>query len=277
MSLQSISRSLAVQSLLVGVTFAAGYVTNFDNISGGASLSDADGWVTNDPYVEAIDAGQADYVGVVPNYSATTSDHLALLGGATGFAPGQPTVYLWRPVDLSGSSFASFSVGMAVTSSASPRTNEDTFGWTFRDSTNATLFSLRFDPSTAATGDLNIRMFDSSNTELTVGPTWDMYYNSIYSLDVSVNALGEVTVNFTDASSATFEVIAGAATGIDPADIAGVAATWSLASSSGENAAQNDFGSNSLVFDNYSLVPEPSSALLACLAGLGFVTRRKRA
>lgn len=39
----------------------------------------------------------------------------------------------------------------------------------------------------------------------------------------------------------------------------------------------NPYGSNSIVIDNINLVPEPSSALLLGLAGLGFVTRRKRA
>jgi hypothetical protein len=41
------------------------------------------------------------------------------------------------------------------------------------------------------------------------------------------------------------------------------------------NAANE--GSNILILDDLSLVPEPSSAMLLGLAALGFVTRRKRA
>ena len=36
-------------------------------------------------------------------------------------------------------------------------------------------------------------------------------------------------------------------------------------------------GGNSITVDNVSLVPEPSSALLLGLAGLGFISRRRRA
>jgi hypothetical protein len=39
----------------------------------------------------------------------------------------------------------------------------------------------------------------------------------------------------------------------------------------------DDEGSNILILDDLSLVPEPSSALLLGLAGLGFMTRRRRA
>lgn len=39
----------------------------------------------------------------------------------------------------------------------------------------------------------------------------------------------------------------------------------------------NAYGSNSILVDNINLVPEPASSLLVCLAGLGFVARRKRA
>jgi hypothetical protein len=39
----------------------------------------------------------------------------------------------------------------------------------------------------------------------------------------------------------------------------------------------NAYGSNYIALDNLAIVPEPSSALLLCLAGLGFVARRKRA
>ncbi len=37
------------------------------------------------------------------------------------------------------------------------------------------------------------------------------------------------------------------------------------------------FGSNSIYIDNLNLVPETSSSLLVCLAGLGFISRRRRA
>jgi hypothetical protein len=39
----------------------------------------------------------------------------------------------------------------------------------------------------------------------------------------------------------------------------------------------NNEGSNMLLIDDLSLVPEPSSALLLGLAGFAFMTRRKRA
>jgi hypothetical protein len=280
MSLKSLSLMLAVQPLLASAVLAAGYVSNFDDISGNASLSDADGWVTNDPFNPGTNAGQTDFVGILSGYSQTVTDHWALLGGATGFSPGQPTIYLSRPVDLSGSASVSFTTGMAVISSAVPRPNEDTFGWTFRNNLDVTLFSLLFDPNTAVNGDLAIRIYDSSNVEIAGAGSgsWSMFYNAIYSLDVSVNSLGVVDVNFTDANSITTQVINGASTGIDPGDIAGVAATWILDDNT-ENptGVYGAFGSNSLVFDNYSLVPEPSSALLLGLAAFGFVTRRRRA
>lgn len=278
MSIKSISRFLAVQLLLAGVTLAAGYITNFDSISGNATLSDADGWVTNDPYDVIGDFGQADFVGVIPGYSTTVDDHWAALGGITGFAPGQPTIILSRPVDLTGASRATFTVAMAVSSSAIPRANKDTFGWTFRNSSDITLFSLLLDPNTADNNGLNIRMYNSSNVELTAygSGDYDIYYNSIYSLEVFVNELGFTTVNFTDGNLITTQVITNAVTGINPADIAGVAATWILKVPATAGTEQTAYGSNALIFDNYSLIPEPSSTLLVSVATLALLARRKR-
>lgn len=283
MSLKLLSHLFVAQSLLLSVSSAASYFSDFDSIPGNASLSGADGWVTNDPYVPAGNFGQTDYVGIISGYSQTLTDNWALLGGATGFTPGQSTVYLWRPVDLTGASGASFTVGsMAVISSALPRLSADTFGWTFRDSSDNTLFSLRFDPETdGPLGDLNIRMYNSSGTEFLAAGSgdWDIYYNSIYSLNVSVSSSGLVDVSFTDANSITTQAITGAATGINPASISGVAATWVLDSPGPgvDGTPQTGFGSNSLVFDNYGLVPEPSSTLLLGVAGLGLALRRRRA
>lgn len=275
--MKAITLLFAVQPLLLGPLLAAGYSTNFDSISGGATLSDADGWVTNDPYDEIGDFGQTDYVGVISGYSTTTSDHWALLGGATGFSPGQPTVFLSHDVDLSGGSSASFTVGMGITSSASPRTNQDSFGWTFRNSSSATLFSLIFDPTPAVTGDMNIRMYDGSGTELLAGGSggFDIFYNAIYSLDLVVDASGAVTVNFTDANNITTEVITAAATGINPGDIGNVAATWILADGTTPGTEQPEYGSNSLLFDNFSVVPEPSVALLGLVGAAAFLRRRR--
>lgn len=283
MSPKFLINSLAVQSLFLSLGSAATYFTDFDSIPGSGSLSGSDGWVTNDPYVLAGNFGQADFVGIVPGYSQTLSDHWALLGGATGVTPGRSTIYLWQTVDLAGASDVSFTLGsMSVISSASPRLSADTFGWTFRNSSDNTLFSLRLDPETDGQfGDLNVRMYDSSGSEFLAAGSgnWDIYYNSIYSLDVSVNSTGLVNVSLTDANSITTQVITGAATGIDPASIAGVAATWILDTPGpgADGSAQTSFGSNSLVFDNYSVIPEPSATLLFGVAGLGLVLRRRRA
>lgn len=44
-----------------------------------------------------------------------------------------------------------------------------------------------------------------------------------------------------------------------------------------QTPGNTDFGSNSLYIDNLTVVPEPSAALLSCIAGIGLVLRRRRA
>ena len=41
-------------------------------------------------------------------------------------------------------------------------------------------------------------------------------------------------------------------------------------------SSQDNYGSNALVFDNYSIVPEPSAPLMLGLAALGLASRRRR-
>lgn len=277
MSYKSFLSFCAIQPLLTGMSVAAGYFTTFDDLTPNFTLSDADGWLTNDPYDPVGDFGQADYVGVVPFYSATNSDYWAVLGGLTGYAPGQPTVYLFRPVDLSPSSSASFTTSMAVTSSGVPRSNQDRFGWVFRNSTNGTLFSILFDSTNMGNGDLQIRLYDGANTELAGSGNWDIFYNTVYSLDVSVDSTGVINVNFTDPNAVTTQVFSSSPGLVNPSEIGSVAATWIIDDPTpGAPIAQENYGYNALLFNNYSLVPEPSSSLLFALAGAGLLIRRKR-
>jgi hypothetical protein len=155
--------------------------------------------------------------------------------------------------------------------------NRDSFGVSFTVGT-ANLLTIAFSPQVPVpTGDPNL---DAA------------WWNVDYTSDYATGGGGQLNMAFEEAGMYQFDLLCaangsntdfslsidGGNTRVDGGTLALNPLTvtdqfninWS-------NTGTNDFGSNIIRMDNLDLIPEPSSSLLLCLAGLGFVTRRRRA
>ena len=269
-----------------------GYTTTFApaDFTANQSLSGQQLWDTNNftaanPPSIPFDLGQSDFVGIVSGYSTSVNDYWGLLGGATGIAPVVDTSTLFRPLDLTGAAGAAFGVKFGIISSQSPRTNQDSFGWTFRDSTGAQLLRVGFIPDINQANNLTIRVWDKANLEIPGSGALNIAYNAPYNLnvDLSSGSLVNVSITSTIPGSLPTTIINNQLdAGAVPTSIADVAATWTLADpTANPNGERPNFGSNSLVCDNYSVtpipIPEPSTALFGLVGVVsGFVVRRRQ-
>ena len=162
--------------------------------------------------------------------------------------------------------------------------NRDSFGMSL-SSGGANVLSIAFVPEfpTPANPDNN-----SENSNL--GAKWTVFYTaglgsavqmglSVFEgatydffLSISENVGNPLLSDFALTVTGSNPLTVGA-TGLD-IDPAGATDSFGLF---WEKNGSNDFGSNLILVDNLTVVPEPSSCLLLGLAGMGFVFRRVRA
>ena len=284
--------TVAVTMLATSYGQGTGYTTSFApaDFNANASLSGQQLWDTNNftaanPPSIPFDLGQSDFVGIVSGYSTTVNDYWALLGGATGIAPVVNTSTLFRPLDLTGATGAAFDVKFGIISSQNPRPNQDSFGWTFRDSLGNQLLRVGFIPDINQANNLTVRVWDRLDLELPGSGLFNVLYNSKYDLSVNMSSGSLVNMSITSTvpgSLPTTIINNQLDAGAVPTSIADVAATWTLADpTANPNGERPNFGSNSLVFDNYSVtpipIPEPSTALFGLVGVVsGFVVRRRQ-
>lgn len=198
--------------------------------------------------------------------SGSPSDGVVGLGGIAA-APGITAVELSHPLALTIDK-AIVSLDFTLTESTAAFPNRDSFGWTLRDSSNNTVFRLALVPG-ASPGGRNIFYYLGTN------PT---PVNSGFALPTGVGAMLDLTFT-TSGMDATFTgtlnnlPISGTVPGAGAGSFGSIAADFDVAGATGADA-----GDNYMSFDNISLttVPEPSSTMLAGLALLGAVGRRRR-
>lgn len=265
--------ALAGIALVISSQAQAQYVPNFNTFLGNNTLS---GQQQSDPIElqwQTNDTGGANYVGVIPGYSTSGSDYWAGIGGIFGFTPSATTVDLWRTFTLpGGGSEGVFQTKFAITSPQSPRTNQDTFSWKFRTAAGTDIASVDFVPLNGTTLKLNW-----TNNSTQTATAFGISYDSIYTISAVVSGLGtdpKLLVTLTDGIGNTVTAVnnASLAPGT-PTGIGQVAADWKLANTT------SNYGSNTMVFQNYSVVPEPGAILLLGLAGGAFAAsllRRKQ-
>lgn len=258
-------KSIAAAGILLVLSgqAQAQYVPNFDTFTGNYSLSGQDAWVTND-------TNQANYVGTVVGYSASSSDYWAAIGGSVQVAPSGTDMLLYRPFNAMDS--ATFSAVFAISSPG--RLTKDSFGWQFQNAAGADIASVDFVYFNDTT--LKIKWTDyAGNQEAT---SYGIGYDAAYTISASVLNLGtgapQFQVSLTDGNNITTTPINLTLSASTPTGIAQVAAEWVLA---GTPAA---YGDNTMYFSNYSVVPEPSAVAIVGLAVLSFVfvarLRRKK-
>ena len=109
-------------------------------------------------------------------------------------------------------------------------------------------------------------------TASTISLTQAVLEGGAYGFDLSFSPNGsEIDFNLTTTSGLNTQNRSGTIA-IDPITrITDMGLVWNLYDNDPTSA-----GTNYIVIDNLVAVPEPSSALLACLAGLAMVARRRR-
>ena len=267
--------STLLSGVLVANAGASAVITNFDDFATGA-IGGQFGWYTSGlPDTSFITAFNTTANGVIDGTNA------ANIGGPSEAATA-PTVGFYHSY---GEELGRTSVNFefAVTDSTvdpfAPLIR-DTFAYTLYDGANS-LFSISFVPqNTDPTAELDGRW----NLFYTVGagPAQSLamyvFAGGLYSFDLDFSPNGAGTAfNFTVAP-------VGTPPPLDPGSLTrnGTFATpnTTVADNFGFEWKASDLpgggGNNTLTANNLTVVPEPSSALLLGIAGLAFVSNRRR-
>lgn len=201
----------------------------------------------------------------------------------------QDNVYVYHGTDtplIGGGVDAAFSSTFMVQNSDSEygpgAENRDTFGFRLEGDSNSNLFSFFLTPTThPAQPELESPAYYELSWSTGVGaPTVVLYplkalASSNYTFSVDFFYAGDGEVGFTagvgtySGTPQTFSGTLGA--GTSGLSIKNLGATWDT------YVDKDNPGSNLMVFDNVSLVPEPSSALLGLLGASFLFVRRRRA
>jgi len=273
--------------LLTGVGHAAAYSSNFDSgLTRYVDLAGQDNWdivgatpVSTQPDITGTSfLGASNMLGGPPY----TSEHIAVQFGGNNLDPGNNTAYLFQPyvAPLVGNDTAyahtEFKVAMNIADSQGTGTlgNRDTFGFSIKDSSNNNLFSINFTPQEQAPGDPtdytrvdNVTWSSGGTHSGTIATQTE---GSFTTLELTLWKTGVNDVGFAINSVGSL-ITSGTIAGLGSANIASFGAYV--------NTYSESFlaGSNVMVFDDISLVPEPSSALLGLVGASFFFVRRRRA
>ena len=254
---------------LASLGHSATYASNFDNLTvgdlpgqGGWSISGAPS--SSDSPGQVATPGSGNNVVAFGYYDLNSGSNSAYLSHSYGES-------------LVGTSdgYTQFLVSVGIVdSSDSDFPNRDTFGFTFRDGQDQNLFSINFTPraqsgipqSTTRVDDVTWSNYVTGQSSV-IGTLSEGFSTTI---DLKFEKFGLNDVKFTLKSEGV-QVATGNLTGLASSTIATFGATVNSVDSSGV------MGGNQLVFDNISLIPEPSAALLSLLGASLTLIRRRRA
>lgn len=264
---------LAISSLAVPA-FGTSYYTNFDGYNSAINLAGQNGWLTND----------SNDTSGLQNLGNEWGSRSAYIGFAT---PSVSNVYVYHGtstplVDTVGDADATFSSLFRVIDSDSngglDSGQRDTFGFRLENGSGANLFSFFLTPNAQV-----------ANPEAGL-PAYHTYSwstgNNVPTVVLPGNGSLEngnsylFTVNFFQGAGSNVDFTASVGnqsfSGVLPnANTEVIANFGAIMNSYQGNAATS--GSNYMNFDNVSLVPEPSSALLGLLGASFAMGRRRRA
>jgi hypothetical protein len=264
-----------------------GYVT-------GQNTNDPVGnrWQGNDPETEispSVYVGGTDAVAVADFYTpgGVSSGNSSLVQGGAylddNYFPGTSTVSLWRsftPLAVGPIGTVSFYAEWTIIASTNPGyTNLDSFSFDLRNAANTqSLLTLQFTPG--------IDLLPNAYTLQTIAagsPTAaviDLGYGSLFQMQVDVTgsaydiSLARISPSdrtvITNFSSLAIGQLS---TGTTAEDFGTIGIDWSLTSNDPENP-----GSNYILVNEISVVPEPSTYALLAMAALGavYLARRRR-
>lgn len=243
---------------------------NFSSVSLGADLNGTKGWVVNDtkPYLANV------------NYWSTGGGKAAFLGfgykdEADNFMPTLPTVNLAHSYgerlvssDNVGTS-VTFNFGLEDSTAEFP--NRDTFGISLTTTGGANIFSVTYTPYAPNPGVWSVSYTVGAGPSVYTG--WGLqagpYSNDF---DLQFAAAGSTTTYSLTINDHTWT----GTTAFSPSTVINTfGVSWTPLMD--PTIHPDQAGYNGFIFDNLEIIPEPSSALLFGMAGLGLAMRRRRA
>jgi MYXO-CTERM domain-containing protein len=262
-----------LSAVLFPVVANAAYVTNFDSFvpqntlpSSVANFTDSststqDGWVIDD-----TSTGDLSYLHTVAGLGSVVG-----LGGLYS-SPLATSVNLTRAVSVPAGG-ASFNIDFALTNSGPPTyfTNDDIFGFTLSDSSGP-LLTIDLRPTIVeSVRKVFIGELGAAGVGLTPNGITPSDHGApiFYGLALSFTANG-ANLDYTGSIASGGVFFSGSLAGKASTTISKIGVDFDVTA-----AAAADAGSNSLLIDNLSLVPEPSVTLTGLLA-LGALAGRRR-
>lgn len=287
----SLFSGLAASFMVCGA-YGAAYSTNFNSLLFEGDVDGQDGWTVSDTTDQYSQVAEANVNRLLP-LDASLVLQLGDAKAVTTPPPG-PSVALAHAYEGTvGQTNVAFDfVLLDSRTTAANFRYRDTFGISISNA-GSNIFSIGFvpdaqseTPSTdlaqwnlvyqlgnATTVDLNMAVFEGSqyNFNLAFNPN----IGNPALTDFLLTIKSDVTPGgITDGVTNGLRNSGGA---IPSFSLASSAATDEFNVFWAKEATNPGYGSNSILMDNLSVVPEPSSSLLLCLAGLGLACRRKRA
>jgi len=266
---------IALSLALGGVSSAAVYTTTFNSFTYGAGLGGQDGWaVTGAPG----DNTGPTQIGTSPFPTPATSGGRAVLFGASDLDPTSTSAYAYHNYNLplvGADVTTTFHVAMTIQDSDPTFPNRDSFGFTLRDSSDTNLFTINFTPTAQAPGGDpttstrvdNVSWSSGAFSSAPIATLTEGQWTTIDLTFVQIPSTSDAQFNL---SSAGVSIASGTLTGFAAANVATFGAVANAYSG-------NSLGNNMLIFDDISLVPEPSAALLGMLGASFALVRRRRA
>ena len=297
--MKNIHFALPAFVLIAPMAIGATYFNDFEGAVDDSDLASAPGWTVNDPSDQ--------YSAFVPNTpldidNPTTTSKALNIGDAslTTLSPTGSLVSYSRPaVGMVGATAVAFD--FLLDDSYEPGFEDrDTFGFSFSNGLG-NMIAIEFVPAQATSPDVSIvgdaswgvfyRLGNGGRQALQMnqvgvpgGPSRSIVEARRHDLAMTLTpntsnlsltnlVLTIRNISPTDPSNSGFATIVGSTT----LNLNSVSDTGSFQLNWAKSDGNSSFGSNSLWVDNLSVVPEPSAALLSCIAGIGLVLRRRRA
>ena len=232
----------------------------------GTEVAGKEGWTISDPGPD----GHASPLSFSNNLNGSVA---AELGGAYDPPLATPPTSVFLSHDTAGEfQYTSFNLEFAIAGSSELYPTRDGFGFGMRDSSNGNLLSVVLVPDT---GDAYRVAYTVGNGPIVyaqdgLGSPMYIHQNGLYSLSLNITPGGANPTFSATVTGTNAQTFTGIATGLGSSTVDRFGALWNV-------AASTTAGDNGIIFDNLSVVPESSTALLAGLASFGLLRRRRTA
>jgi len=240
----------------------------------GSEIAGKDGWTISDPGADGPGSGYPlSYSNYLPDRITLVNSVAAELGGNYDppLAASPTSVFLSH--DAAGElQNTSFTLDFAIRGSGEAFPGRDGFGFALRDSSNGNLLSVLLVPEAGGTGDAYRVAYSVGggapvNAQDGSGNPMYVHAAGLYTMTLAFTPGGANPTFSGTITGTNTQTFTGTATGLGTAAVDRFGALW--------NVSNPVAGDNGIIFDNLSVVPESSTALLAGLASFGLLRRRR--